>query len=1315
MTLAAAPTPTPDSGPTVLATPVLDPLNLPLAGCQLIEASAGTGKTWTIAALLLRMVLGHGVSARMPAEVLVMTFTRAATRELAQRIRERLSEAAAVFRLLPGAEGDIAARDPYLGALLAAYPSGAAREHAAWRLGAAAQAMDDAAVLTLDAWCQRMLREHAFDAGGLPDDELLPDLGALQREAALDYWRQQVYPLAEPVRTTVLELWPQADALRAFVRGAGEPDADDGGPMASLADAAGAAVQAMVSALTAIKSGWADRVVRMRGWLEPLLEPGRSPFNANMVKPASARGWLDALAAWAADPAARVPELTERELHRLTPAGLQQALKKGQTCSPPPDFDAIDALRIALQDLPDPRPAILRHALAGVARRMAELQARSRQLGFSDMLRRLDDALDERRHGARAQRLRARIVGQFPVAVIDEFQDTSPLQWRILERLYRPTAGAAEPVLLLIGDPKQAIYSFRGADIRSYLQARAATAGRHHRLATNFRSTVPLVASVNGLFDVAQRRGGAGMFELPALDEQAVDSLAYEAVQARGRAERWRVAGAEPAPLTLCVDAELRSADDAMKSMATRAADRIVSWLADPATGFDHPQRGFMRLRPADVAVLVRTGRQAQAMRQALRRRGVASVYLSDRDSVLASAEAADVLRLLQAIESPRDIALARAAFATALMGLTLDELRVLAESDEAFDTCCEVLLNLQQVWRRQGVLAVVRQALHRLGLPARWMAAQPTSGSRPGEGERRLTNVLHLGELLQAHAPVLEGEAAVVRWLAQAIDEATEPDGATPAEEHLLRLESDADLVKVVTVHKSKGLEYPLVCLPFAAHRRSAASGPGRSRALRLPRAGGGQRLVLEPKEADLALADAERLAEDMRLLYVALTRARHGVWMGLSALRVGQGNRCVWHESAIGRLLSGAQPIEAEQLPAKVQAIASQVPGVAVERADALPLPPHAAAHGLAADALSPLRPDGAYHAIFDRSWSVGSYTALVRDAQASVEVWEEGIEAAALVSDHSAGVGRSVIAPEDDGRMDDTQSALGLPVRLREDEAREMAAVAGAGEPDHARHPAASHAGVAPWHGFPRGALPGNFLHDQLEWLAGAGFALDRDATLAPVLERRCARAGWGHRSDDVGQWLRRVCGTPLDALGACGRAPGVALQALQGTAAELEFWLPSAGLRAAEVDALCRRHILPGRERPVLAARTLHGMLMGFIDLAFEHDGRYGVLDYKSNALGTADAAYALDALCAALLQHRYDVQAALYQVALHRLLRARLGSAYAPERHLHGAVVWFLRGVAAPGQGAVWLPPSVDLIEALDAMLAGRTSAGSVPA
>lgn len=301
------------------------------------------------------------------------------------------------------------------------------------------------------------------------------------------------------------------------------------------------------------------------------------------------------------------------------------------------------------------------------------------------------------------------------------------------------------------------------------------------------------------------------------------------------------------------------------------------------------------------------------------------------------------------------------------------------------------------------------------------------------------------------------------------------------------------------------------------------------------------------------------------------------------------------------------------------------------------------------------------------------------------------------------------------EADGFVDDTQATLGLAVRLREDEAREMDAAADAGEPDHARPSAASATGVGPWHGFPRGALPGNFLHDQLEWLAGVSFALGRDATLAPVLERRCARAGWGHRSGDVGQWLQRVCGTPLDALGAGGRGPGVALQALQGTAAELEFWLPSAGLRAAEVDALCRRHILPGRERPVLAARTLHGMLMGFIDLAFEHEGRYGVLDYKSNALGTTDAAYAPHALVAALLQHRYDVQAALYQVALHRLLRARLGSTYAPARHLHGAVVWFLRGLAAPGQGAVWLPPAVDLIEALDAMLAGHTSAGGQPA
>jgi exodeoxyribonuclease V beta subunit len=240
--------------------------------------------------------------------------------------------------------------------------------------------------------------------------------------------------------------------------------------------------------------------------------------------------------------------------------------------------------------------------------------------------------------------------------------------------------------------------------------------------------------------------------------------------------------------------------------------------------------------------------------------------------------------------------------------------------------------------------------------------------------------------------------------------------------------------------------------------------------------------------------------------------------------------------------------------------------------------------------------------------------------------------------------------------------------------------------------------------PWHRFPRGSFAGNFLHDQLEWLAGEDFALRDNEPLQEQLRRRCERQGWGNRADEVLEWLSRAVDVELPPL-------GVALSGLRETLPEMEFWLPSEGLQAAQVDALCREFLMPGRERPLLPQRRLRGMLMGFADLVFEHEGRYWVLDYKSNALGTTDAAYTQVAMEAAMAAHRYDVQAALYLLALHRLLRSRLGDGYDPGEHLGGAIYLFLRGVAHPQRGCLLVAPPVALLDALDeALVAGEEEA-----
>ncbi len=1244
----------------------LDPLTLPLHGSRLIEASAGTGKTWTIAALYVRLVLGHGggghgpVRPLHPGEILVMTFTKAATRELSDRIRQRLVQAAACFR----GEAEPADGDGFLAGLLADYPPGEARQQAAWRLAMAAVAMDDAAVHTIDAWCQRMLREHAFDSGCLFDEVLQANEAAMLAEAARDYWRQQVYPLAEPALGVALSEWQDIDDLVASARQLMPlpvpPDAGQG----SLAECIDAFAALRSGALAGLKQGWADRGADMRAWLDGQMARADCPFQKTKLRPSYYVAWIERLVAWAADPEQVEIGLTDTAQSRLQPAGLHEALKPDAVVDIPECFAAFEALLAALPCLPEAGPALRGHAALRVARRLQQLKAQAGTYGFADMLDRLDTALDPSASGNKALRLRERILQQYPVALVDEFQDTSPVQLRIFDRLYRIADNAPGQALLLIGDPKQSIYGFRGADIYSYLVARRATQGRHHVLGTNHRSTHELVEAVNGLFLGAEARAGEGAFmfrppgaQRPGPGDDDGPGMPFVPVDAKGRDEQLVCSGGGVAALTMCLDTELLSKRTSRDRFAALSAERIVQLLNDAQAGFAEQGEPFRRLRPADIAVLVRSGTEADAVRGALRRRGVASVYLSDKDTVFKSAESQDLLRLLQAVAAPRDVHLARSALATALLALPLDDLLALSTDDVRLDAQCELLGQLQVTWQSQGVLAMVRRALHGLGMPARWLAAD--------DGERRLTNVLHLAELLQAASAQLEGEQALIRWMSQQIDDADAGLGAGPGsgDEQVLRLESDADLVKVVTVHKSKGLEYPLVFLPFAAHFR-AIERKGTAQVL-LPDAAGVRHLFMQPTPAQLRAADQERLREDLRLLYVAATRARHALWVGVSALKVGRSPDCVWHRSALGYLLSGDEPAVPGQLGADVRAFAARVPGVVVSTPGLdPPFRAPALTRLLPRDAPPALLPAPSYAASFDRLWSISSYSALVKDAARGTQ-----------------------------------PASGGLPVRvLRDDEPQEAAGAGGPGLE-----------ASQPWHRFPRGAFAGNFLHDQLEWLAGEGFALEDNPSLQKALLRRCERQGWGHRADDVLAWLSRVCSTPMPAL-------GVSLAGLGRALPEMEFWFPSDGLRARAVDALCRKHILPGRPRPELPERALRGMLMGFTDLVFEQGGRYGVLDYKSNALGIRDADYTLAAMEAAMLEHRYDVQAALYLLALHRLLKARMRTGYAPAVQLEGAVYLFLRGVHGSTGGCFHLPAPVALIEALDTQLATGASAqaGATP-
>ncbi len=1221
----------------------LVPLSFPLQGSRLIEASAGTGKTWTIAALYLRLVLGHNTQAGLtrpllPSEILVMTFTRSATRELSERIRERLLQAAQCFRDQTPVDPD----DNFLASLIAEYPDGVQRSQAAWRLSMAAETMDEAAVHTIDAWCQRMLKEHAFDCGSLFDEELLADEDGMRSDASTDYWRQQCYPLCAEALSAVLLVWKSVAALISDMRSLIEKDIPEHDGRGTLAEVVQRVSTERTQAIEALKAAWKGRAQEMQDWLDEQLRSSKGDWDGKRLSQGHYTKWLAALENWCQ----RGHDLEVPEMgagwQRFTPAGLSYARKAAAApIQLPVVFSEFEQFTIVFDHLPDLRDTISRHAAFWIARRMADLKRQTGTFGFADMLQRLDAAL---RAAGSGERLRNRILAQYPVAMIDEFQDTSPLQYRIFDQIYHTASNDSASALLLIGDPKQSIYGFRGADIYSYIQARRATTGRHYALATNFRSTQPLVEAVNHLFARADAAPNHGAF---LFREGEDNPLPFVEVQARGRAEHLREAQGLVPAMTLVHDlAQLRSGTAMRERFAALCAQQVVTWLNDAQAGFDVAGQPFKRMRPTDIAVLVRTGKEAAAVRRALRRRRVASVYLSDKDSVFDSDEARDILRWLRAVSMPRDVRLVRAALATHMIGLSVDQLGWLATNEEAFDQRSETLQALQGTWQVQGVLAMLRQSLHQFDLPARWLQ-QP-------DGERRLTNYLHLAELLQTASGTLDGEQALIRWLLN-----QRVAGGVSGDEQIVRLESDDDLVKVVTIHKSKGLEYPIVCLPFVTSFRPFTERDATF--MDLPDDDGHRRLLLTLDDAAVARADRERLKEDLRLLYVALTRARHALWVGFSSIKIGNGKSCQSHRSALGYLLDGGDAIAQTEWLQRLQDFQLGQSGIRLVAA-----PDEIAQSSLArTDSLSALQVISPYKADFDRSWTIGSFSGLTKD----------------LIPQASQLSVLKALRPADDEISADDPAALS-----------EGTAVARSAE---------SVLTPIGWHQFQAGSVAGNFLHEQLQWLAGEKFALTTQPELLDRLRRRCERAGREAQADIVAEWLTAV--VQLDLPG-----PGVALNKLECLLPEMEFWLPARAIESRKIDALCREHLLDGAHRPTLPDRALHGMLMGWADLIFEHEGRYWVLDYKSNRLGPTDQAYDRAALVKAMAEHRYDLQAAIYMLALHRLLRRRLGSAYDPAGQLGGAVYLFLRGIQGPEQGVYIVPPSIPLLEGLDAMLTQET-------
>jgi exodeoxyribonuclease V beta subunit len=954
------------------------------------------------------------------------------------------------------------------------------------------------------------------------------------------------------------------------------------------------------------------------------------------------------------------------------------------------DAMADRAATLAPADAEAGSPAQQRYGMASAVRREVAARKRARRLlDYDDLLTRLRDALvDPARGPAAAHRIRAR----YRVVLVDEFQDTDPVQWQILAAAFH-----GHTTLVLIGDPKQAVYAFRGADLVTYLNAtRAATTRR--TLGRSWRSDAHLLAALERVF------GGAALGDPDIVVRPVAAEHRHRRLHDAGAPVRLRVVSR---PGRGDVPGGMPGVEEIRAHVARDVAGDVVRLLSGPAAlALDGSHHAGRPVRPGDVAVLVRTNDTAFLVRDALAAARVPAVLTSSR-SVFLSRLAGEWLTLLRALEQPHRAGLVRAAALTCFLGWTAERLATAGEA--ALDQLGGTLREWRDLLAGRGVAALLEVMTTAGGVVERLLGTPA--------GERDVTDLRHIGQSL--HAAATEGhlgQAALAEWLARRLAGAAEDS----AEERSRRLESDADAVQVVTIHGSKGLEFPVVYVPFGWDRFV-----GRSPDLLRLHAPEGTRLLDVGGSGGPAYAEhrraheAEESGEDLRLLYVAMTRAQCQVVAWWAPSR--NTPAAPLHRLLFGDFGPGEQPPLTVPVPSdaaayrRLEAAAAAAGGtIAVEpvAADPGPVRPWE-------PPAPPSRPLSA--ATFDRgldtAWRRTSYTGLtaaLHHAAASPgvgsepEVAERADEPVAPAAPLAAPAGQA-------GRGGDGApgAAAGVEARLR--------------------------SVPSPMADLPAGTAFGTLVHGVLETVDTAA------GDLAEELHTRCAQALAGRLGAPVdaaalATALLAVMETPLGPLAGNRRLRDVPPA---DRLAELAFELPLAGGdRPAGADAdvaavadLLRRR-LPGADplaaypgaldAPALRHQHLRGYLIGSIDavLRFRDAGqpRFVVVDYKTNWLGDAGPAgpepltawhYRPAALAADMVGAHYPLQALFYSVALHRFLRWRQPG-YDPERHLGGILYLYLRGMCGASTPAVdgtpcgvftWQPPP-GLVEDLSTLLHG---------
>ena len=1247
------------SQPSSLTLTNLDSATIPLTGRHLIEASAGTGKTYNITRIYLRLLLERELKVE---EILLMTFTKDATQELRGRIDAFIREALSNWQVL-------CETDSYFQAISARVST----DKIEFLLKRALLFLDEAAIFTIHGFCQRALTQHAF-ASGLPFNATMStNSNELVLEATQDWYRQLAKQSTENF-ALVAQFWSTPSSfVSSFARAISHRSelsvVDVQSIVINFTELAKQARTAITEHASLLDEGLvthkkadeqekrAAELVKLTAWLTQISEYQDEGVLLTAIEQPMPDYLLNGN---------RHPKAFKVQLAQVLTCAKEI---KGQVKDLAKNINKAKAYQL------------VRTAIYQIRKQVKQTKEQLNCLDFDDLINTLADCLQNpSQHSSPDQEsntLAKTLLAQYPVALVDEFQDTDPLQFAILQGIYyqsippknnqQNTLSQSETnaiALYLIGDPKQAIYGFRGGDIFAYLNARS-DCDYHWLMDTNWRSSPNMVEAYNQVFLLGKEQQGKELDKANDNNHSVFGyGIPYQAVLAGKEInsifdQQTNDDGALHNTLHSTLHSALQfihfTGED--KGEKVKQSDRplMAIWCANEIVDLLNKNSTNKKIQPQDIAILVRDGREASDIKEALLQANLASVYLSDRANLFHSEQAKQLIQLLKGILAPEDERLYLSALACGLLGFNATALYKLQQDESAYQALKFSIFDYREQWQRQGFITMAVNLMHQ------HFDFSPVTIQ--GNKARSLTNLLHLFEILQSASQKFLQPQELLYWFEQQCNE--DNSGAVSELEAEQRLESDGNLIRIVTQHGAKGLEYPVVFIPFATrHKDPLKFGNKSVTYLEYHNEQGKLCLSLDgDDQAKIAMAN-EAYAESIRLLYVAITRAENRCYILTTA----------FDKYALSPLGKTLQWQSTQDITQSLQQLVAKSPeAISLQQVSFDEI--IAGANLLHQSGVQmPVLQVSKFVGEIERDWWLSSFSALSRNLRHggvsspdrdSVDILDSSLENYTSIENYTS------------------NKAL-LRFQLT------------------------------------KGAHSGNLLHDILEH-SNFKNSSDDDNNLLESIKWPLVKYGeltTGFNEDDLVTWLDEVVNTPLISSNSNSDADSFCLSdiTMQKTLRESEFYFPMEQASVAHLEVLLTDHRNTDREAQphgkvrLPSYKSLKGMMHGFIDLVFEQQGKFYVCDYKSSHLGDDFSDYNHETLRNNIEKNYYDLQYLIYSLALHRYLKHNLAD-YNVQEHFGGIYYLYLRGMTDDerhkGAGVYYRQITSNELTALDCLFLGK--------